>query len=98
MKIEYSSHLQFRLKIRKISPELPKEILLKADNYYYDTLTALMIAVRKVEIEAGVDKTFMVAFIRVNDYIRLITIHPLKKHQQNNRENTKRWLKINPTI
>lgn len=97
MKIEYSEHLIFRLRVREIPHDLPERVLEGADEYFYDTETALFIAVKDFII-SGESRTFAIAFIRSIDTIKLVTIHPLKHNQKINRINSKRWLKIKMTI
>lgn len=45
MKIEYTTHLIFRLKKRRIPKELPKQIFKEAEEYFYDIRTKHYIAV-----------------------------------------------------
>ena len=86
MRIEYSEHLKSRLGIKKIPRSLPEKVLREADDYFYDTATKLLIAVKEITSKKQKPKSFMVAFIRNGDTIRLITIHPLKCHQKINRD------------
>mgnify|MGYP001595567490 CR=1 FL=1 len=48
VRIEYSDHLKFRLKVRRISRLLPEMVLRQADDYFYDTVTKLLIAVKEI--------------------------------------------------
>jgi hypothetical protein len=98
VRIEYSEHLKFRLEIRKIPKSLPEKILYTADDYFYDTVTKLRIAVKEITNKKRPTKTFMIAFTKSDEIVRLITIHPLKYRQKLNRINSKRWLKIKMTI
>ena len=45
MKIEYSKHIETRLKLREIPRELPKEIFEEASERYLDTETDHLVAV-----------------------------------------------------
>jgi len=48
-KIEYTEHLKIRIKLRRIPPELPRDIFLTADERYYDSWTQHRIALKKME-------------------------------------------------
>lgn len=93
MKIIYTDHLKFRLKIRKISQDLPKYILKYADEHYYDNLSRHLIAVHQVEFKGKI-REMMVSYDVKKDVIELITIHPLKTYQKISRLKTGRWRKI----
>ena len=95
--IEYSEHLEFRLKLRGIQHDLPERVLVEADEYFYDTETQLFIAAKDI-IVGGKARTFIVAFTRSVNSVKLVTIHPLKYNQKINRINSKRWLRIKMTI
>ena len=91
--IRYTSHLEFRLKIRKIPYLLPKEIYIKAEEHYYDRETNHLIALKQTQF--GNKKKEMVIVYEENfKEARIITIHPLKLYQKFNRIKTGRWVKI----
>lgn len=52
MKIIYTEHLEFRLKIRDIPYDLPKDIFKQSQEHYYDNLTKHYIAIDQVEFES----------------------------------------------
>ena len=92
-KIIYTKHLENRLKLRKIEYDLPQKICEEAKNRYYDEETGHYIAVMDIELY---DKTreVMVAYIVQHDALILLTVHPLKVGQKENRIQTGRWRKI----
>ena len=51
MKIAYTSHLEFRLKVRNIPHNLPRKVFEYAKEHYYDTLTGHSVAVDTVEFD-----------------------------------------------
>ena len=50
MKVEYSTHIEHRLALRKIGHELPTQIYEEADERYSDTETGHTVATMSVEI------------------------------------------------
>lgn len=93
MKLKYTEHLENRLKLRNIDHELPATIIKQSSERYYDEETKYYVAIMEVSLY---DKTrnVMVAFDYEDDAIKLLTIHPLKKGQKENRIKTGRWRKI----
>jgi len=51
MKIKYTAHLKFRLKVREIPSLLPKEIFKKAQEHYYDSSTGHYVVVHKIKFK-----------------------------------------------
>ena len=74
--------------MRGIPHELPR-IVFKSPKHFYDNETDLNIAVLKTDF-LGKRKNIMVAY-RKNHYVLLITVHPLKENQLENRVKTGRW-------
>ena len=93
MKIIYTAHLRFRLKVRNIPSPLPKKIFKKAKEHYYDSLTGHYVAVNKIEFKNKI-REFALTYDKKEDVIELITIHPLKAYQKITRINLGRWQKI----
>ncbi len=93
MKIEYSQHLKNRLQIRKIDYDLPRIIYEQSDERYCDKDTGHSIAVMKVDLY-NKERDVMVAYVVEENYDKLLTIHPLKEGQKENRVNTGRWRQI----
>ena len=93
MKIEYSEHIKNRLELRRIEHELPKNVFEQAEKRYYDKETGHLIAVMNVDLYDK-NRDVMVAYIIQEDCVKLLTIHPLKEGQKENRINAGRWREI----
>ena len=91
--VRYSDHLQFRMRLREIDEALPENIYRFAEEYYYDTATNLFIAVKKARYQ-GKNRDIAVTYQESTNEILLITIHPLKQRQKENRIQTNRWKRI----
>jgi hypothetical protein len=63
------------------------------DQRYFDEETGHVIATMKVEIYSKT-REVMVAYLIEEDCAKLITIHPLKEGQKENRVKTGRWRKL----
>ena len=93
MKIKYSKHLEQRLSLRGIDYELPKKILEQSNERYLDQETKHFIATMEIELYSKL-REVMVAYIVEKDIAKLLTIHPLKEGQKENRVKSGRWRKI----
>ncbi len=93
MQVKYSKHIETRIALRKIDYDLPKRIFGKAKERYTDTETGHTIAVMK-DIIYGKERDIMVAYKHDKEDLKLITIHPLKEGQKENRILSGRWRKI----
>lgn len=93
MKIEYSTHLTQRLALRGISHDLPYQIYVQSDERYYDTETGHLIAIMRTMINDKM-REVMVAYEIDKQTIKLLTIHPLKQGQKENRAKTGRWRRL----
>jgi hypothetical protein len=93
MKVEYSKHIKNRMKLRRMEYDLPKRIFEEAEERYFDEETGYFIAVIRVVLYEK-KREVMVAYSIEDDYATLLTIHPLKKGQKENRIKTGRWRKI----
>lgn len=93
MKIKYSKHLEQRLKLRGIAYELPREIFIKSNEKYFDQETKHFIATMEIELYNKF-REVMVAYVMENDIVKLLTIHPLKEGQKENRVKSGRWRRI----
>lgn len=93
MKIIYSNHLTNRLKLRNIKYDLPEKILHQSEENYFDNETGHLIAVAKTELY-GKTREVMIAYVTEGKSVRLLTIHPLKDGQKENRVNAGRWRKV----
>jgi len=93
MQIKYSKHIINRLYMRKIEYDLPKRIFEESNERYFDAETGHLIATMKIELYSK-DKEVMVAYVIEGDCAKLLTIHPLKEGQKENRIKAGRWRKI----
>lgn len=93
MKIIYTQHLEFRLKLREIPARLPKEIFQKSEERYFDLITSRKVAVGTIAFK-GRFREMAVVYEEMDKQINLITIHPLKNYQKESRINSWRWQKI----
>ena len=93
MQIKYSKHIETRIAMRKIEYDLPKDIYDNAKERFIDTETGHTIAVMKAEIYDR-ERDVMVAYRHEDADVKLLTIHPLKEGQKENRIQSGRWRKI----
>jgi len=77
------------LGLRGIEYEPPKRIYERAQERYFDRETGHLIAVMNVELYDK-NREVMVAYISGVNRVKLLTIHPLKKRQKENRVHTGR--------
>jgi hypothetical protein len=93
MRIKYSGHIETRLALRKIEYDLPKRIYEDADERFMDTETGHTIAVMRAVLYRK-ERDIMVAYRHEDGNVKLLTIHPLKEGQKENRVQSGRWRKI----
>ena len=93
MKVEYSKHLLHRLILRKIDHDLPRMIFEQSVEHYDDMETGHRIATMAADLY-GKPREVMVAYVIEGDCSKLLTIHPLKEGQKENRIVSGRWRKI----
>ncbi len=93
MQIKYSKHLEQRLSLRRIDYDLPKKIFDQSSERYIDEETKHFIATMETEIY-NKRREVNIAYVVEGDIIRLLTIHPLKEGQKENRIESGRWRKI----
>ncbi len=93
MQVKFSKHLGTRIKLRKIDYNMPKKIFEQAEERFIDLETGHTIAVANV-IMYGKERDVMVAYNFVGENVKLLTIHPLKKGQKENRIKSGRWRRL----
>ena len=91
--LKYSKHIKTRIKLRKIDYNLPEKIFNEAKERFVDNETGHTIAVSKV-ILYDKERDVMIAYKYEGEDVNLLTIHPLKEGQKDNRIKTGRWRKI----
>ena len=93
MEIKYTAHLQWRLHIRSIPYELPRQILQASNEHYKDTLTHHDIAIQRVKYSGGL-KEVAVSYDQRANFLEVITVHPIKPAQKNSRIQSGRWVRV----
>lgn len=84
MEIIYSKHFLDRKKLRLIPDGLAENVLTQADEYYFDNETKCYIAVKNIKFQGKV-RNVSLTFVISDNKIIIITLHPLKKGQKENR-------------
>lgn len=90
-RIIYSKHLIFRLKVREIDENLPKKIYEQAEERYFDRITGNFIAVGRT-MYVSKQREMVLVYKEVENVVEIITIHPLKSGQKDNRLKSGRWV------
>jgi hypothetical protein len=93
MNIEYSTHLRHRLALRGISHDLPYQIYVQSNERYHDAETGHSIATMRTILN-GKMREVMVAYEIEEQTVSLLTIHPLKEGQKENRLKAGRWRRL----
>jgi hypothetical protein len=91
--VKYSAYLKRRLILRRIPEELPKIIFNEYDEQYFDYETGNCVFIKKVEFLKRT-RDMMIVYGEEEGKVEIITIHPLKKFQKENRIKSGRWKKI----
>jgi len=90
MEVRHSSHLQFKLRVRKISETLPERIYRESKQRYQNHHTLRHIAVMQVYYKRR-RTLMMIAYDQFADYAEIVTIHPITKDQIQDRVRIGRW-------
>jgi hypothetical protein len=85
--------LEFRLEKRQISADIPSRIYRDSKERYYDSATGHTIAIGRLDY-SGREREVMIAYDEFEDRIEIVTVHPLKWVQKQQRIKSKRWAKI----
>ena len=93
MQIIYTEHINNRLKLRNIDIGLPEKIYKEASERFLDTETGHLIAVMESELY-NKKRDAMVAYVEEGEVVRLLTIHPLKEGQKDERIKAGRCRKL----
>ena len=92
-KARLSTHLQTRLMLRNIPPDLPQRIFLEAEERFTDKQTGHKIATKEVRLH-GRQRQVMIAYEEESGTAAIITLHPLKDGQKENRIAAGRWTRL----
>lgn len=92
-RVVYAGHLKLRLAIRNIPFEIPEKIYREALEHYYDRDTDHKIATKSLRFGEKT-KEVMIAYDEFPDRVEIITIHPLKSKQKQQRIESGRWKRL----
>lgn len=93
MHVIYSKHLKFRLQLRNIDYDLPKNILDFAKERFIDAETDHTIAIMTVQLY-GKSRDVMIAYTVSENEVTILTIHPLQEGQKERRILSGRWREL----
>ncbi|SHJ85845.1 hypothetical protein SAMN02745219_03505 [Desulfofundulus thermosubterraneus DSM 16057] len=93
MNVVYSKHFAIRKELRGIPDGMAETIFTQADEHYKDTQTDYFIAVKHMEFQ-GAERDMALTYSMSEGKIVLVTLHPLKDGQRENRVRSRRWVKI----
>ena len=91
MKIEYSDHLKLRIKLRNFPENYPRLIFLEPDFKLVNSVTKHGIAIKKLFYNKK-ERYLMIAYDKINEIIKIITIHPISIEEINSRLKRGRWI------
>lgn len=72
---------------------MPRRIYQDSNEKYYDVATGHKIAVYRLDY-CGKERDVMIAYDEFEDRVEIVTVHPLKWMQKQQRTKSKRWEKI----
>lgn len=90
MEVRYSTHVQFKLKVRNIAPEVPRRIYFESNQRYKNHHTVRFVAIMTVYYHRR-HTVMMIAYDQHPEYAEIITIHPITKDQIKDRLASGRW-------
>ncbi|NHM26444.1 hypothetical protein G7K71_05455 [Desulfofundulus sp. TPOSR] len=93
LNVVYSKHFAIRKELRGIPDGMAETIFTQADEHYKDTQTDYFIAVKHMEFQ-GAERDMALTYSMSEGKIVLVTLHPLKDGQRENRVRSRRWVKI----
>ena len=88
--VRYTDHLKRRIILRGYDDSLPQQIFEQSIELYIDTQTSNHIAVVEIMIR-GEMRLMTISYDEFPT--RIVTIHPIKRNQINNRIKLRRWIK-----
>ena len=91
-RIRYSEHLLTRLSLRNLFSDLPLKIYQEAKERFEDKETGHKVAIKVTQVY-GYEREVMVAYEEDAEIV-ILTIHPLKEGQKENRIASGRWVKL----
>lgn len=91
MKVNYTNHLKFRIKIRNIPEEYPKLIYENPEQVFIDIFENRKIAIKKLKYNNKL-RNMMIAYDEFDHRIEIVTIHPISDKQLINRQVSGRYI------
>jgi hypothetical protein len=95
MKIRFSQHFAERKRLRDVPNGLAETILREADGHYRNGISGWNIAVKRIAFQ-GKERDMALTYTVDRNEIVLITVHPLKEGQKNQRIENGRWITYEP--
>ena len=90
--IVYTDHLKTRIILREYNESLPLQIYEHSIERYIDSQTLHHIAVAEIMIR-GEMRLITISYDDFPTHVEIVTIHPIKRNQINNRIKLRRWIK-----
>lgn len=90
--IKKSDHFKRRCKLRKISDQDIDELINEYDELFFDNGTNYLIFLKK-KSWIGKDRNIILVAQIKDEGLHLISFHPLKENQKENRIKSGRWVK-----
>ena len=90
LKVVYTLHLKFRLKVRRIPYEYPKLIFNSPESKFFDFLEARHIAIKRLKYNNRI-RNMMIAYEDKGSFVEIVTIHPISDEKIINRVISGRW-------
>ena len=95
MKIRFSQHFADRQRLRDIPDGLAEAILRDADGHYRNGMSGWNVATKRMVFQ-GKERDVALTYMVDRNEIVLITIHPLKEGQKDQRIKSGRWVVYEP--
>ena len=89
MNVVLSKHFVVRKELRSIPDGMAETIFTQANEHYKDTRTNYFIAVKRMKFQ-GAERDMALTYSITEDKIELVTLHPLKDGQRENRVRSRR--------
>lgn len=81
VQIKYSKHIESRLSLRRMDYNLPKRIFEQSKETYIDEETGYFPATMSLALY-NKSREVMIAYAMEQDFVKLLTIHPLKRDKK----------------
>lgn len=95
MKVRLAQHFAERQRLRDFPEGLAETILRDADGHYRNGMSGWNIAVKRIAFQ-GKERDVALTYTVDRNEIVLITIHPLKEGQKDQRIESGRWVSYEP--